>query len=282
MTIVKRQVQPLKKFQQQGFSLVELIIVIVITSIIAVASTGFIVNTAKGLNDISRRAALANNLRTSLSKITMQLNNSLAGSARVSTGRGYQCLEMLPIRARSFYLRAPLHSQSTDLQAISLDKKVLGMRAILNTAANQHIYRELTNPASQTVSTTISRQSKSQKNAITDLTFSRAMQFKQASQQQQIYFIDTPISYCIEQSKLFRYTHYRASKQQPVPHSTGSQQPKLPKQEPQRVLLAQGIRALSTFSTNNIEGKNIIKVVLSAGDQLENLSLHHLIWLADE
>ncbi len=282
MTVVKHQIQPLKKSLQQGFSLVELIIVIVITSIIAVASTGFIVNTAKGLNDISRRAALANNLRTSLSKITMQLKNSLAGSARVSTGKGYQCLEMLPIRARSFYLHAPLHSKSTDLQAVSLDKKVLGMRAVLNTATNQQIYRELTNPASQTVSTTISRQSTPQKNAITDLTFSQAMQFKQASKQQKIYYIDTPVSYCIEKTNLFRYTNYRVSSQQPVPHSTGSQQPKLPKLEPKRVLLAQGIRALSTFSTNSIEGKNIIKIVLSAGDELENLSLHHLIWLADE
>jgi len=85
-----------------GFTLVELIAVIVILAILASVGAGFVVNTFKAYSATQNRAALINSARPALERMSRQLRGALPYSLRLAaSGR---CLEFVPIAAGGNYL----------------------------------------------------------------------------------------------------------------------------------------------------------------------------------
>jgi len=246
--------------QQSGFTLVELIIVIVITGIIAVGSTQFIVNAVRGMQDISRRAALANVVTISGEKIERQLRSSAASSIRVAKNQRSQCVEMLPIKTTAFYLNG---SGTKQLKVVSLQGDVVGMHALSDSNSNA-LATQLSN--------VVNAQLPGQDGKITTLTLSQPFLYSQ-SKQQLVHFVTTPVSYCIEGDKLYKYSRYRWSKKQRLPA-------KLPKKEPYKVLVGQGFLTESEFRFNQQSKR--FDLVLSAGDENEKLTINQLLSLAYE
>ncbi|NQZ32430.1 MAG: prepilin-type N-terminal cleavage/methylation domain-containing protein [Oceanospirillaceae bacterium] len=260
----------LSAVKQQGFTLIELIMVIVITSIIAIGSTQFIVNSVQGLHDVSRRSALASTLTTSIAKIEAQLHNSLVDSIRIKRGASGQCVEMIPLQASAFYLQAPLSAASDQLKIISSGRQVIGMRAYIATAKPFNIYAALENTAVSPFSGVIKTQQKMPDTNISQLTLRKAHLFTGNSSQQVVSFVNKALSYCIEGDKLFRYSDYSLQKNQPLPIN-------LPKKEPKRVLVSQGLLASSRFSFDR--EKLRFSLHLSAGNSQEQLSINQLVLL---
>ncbi len=80
-----------------GFTLVELIIVIVVLSILALGTTRYIVQTTEQYTASADRAKLIGSGRVAVEKIVRRLRNALPNSVRVSaSGR---CVEFFPILA---------------------------------------------------------------------------------------------------------------------------------------------------------------------------------------
>lgn len=255
--------------QEQGFTLIELIIVIVITAIIAVGSTQFIVNSAQGLQDVSRRATLASTLTTSIAKIEGHLQSSLSGSIRIKGGASGQCLEMVPVHASAFYLQAPINRASDQLSIIAPARKIVGMKAYIATDQHLSIYDQLTS-TSTALSGVVSAQQKTDNIDIQQITLAKAHRFAGNSRQHVVRFVHRALSYCIEGDKLFRYSHYALQKRQPLPIN-------LPKKEPKRVLVSQGLLAASKFSFDH--DKLHVSLHLSAGDKQEQLLINQLVRL---
>lgn len=84
-----------------GFTLVELISVIVILSIISVIGTSFVVRTTQSYQQTQTRALIVNTARQSMERMTRQLRIALPFSLRLTNGNS--CLEFMPIAAGGNY-----------------------------------------------------------------------------------------------------------------------------------------------------------------------------------
>lgn len=87
--------------RSSGFTLIELITVIVLLSILATIGTGFVVRTTEAYQRTQTRALLVNTARQALERMTRQLRIALPYSVRVTNSGS--CLEFMPIAAGGNY-----------------------------------------------------------------------------------------------------------------------------------------------------------------------------------
>lgn len=87
--------------RSSGFTLIELITVIVLLSILAIIGTGFVVKTTEAYQRTQTRALLVNTSRQALERMTRQLRIALPYSVRVTNSGS--CLEFMPIAAGGNY-----------------------------------------------------------------------------------------------------------------------------------------------------------------------------------
>ncbi len=85
-----------------GFTLIELIAVIVIVGIIAAFSTGFVVNTVRGFATVNSQSALLRNSQLSIDYVVRRLRNALPYSVRIVNGG--DCLQFMSISSSGLYL----------------------------------------------------------------------------------------------------------------------------------------------------------------------------------
>src|SRR6187431_2626926 len=96
-----REVAEKNKPVHLGFTLIELITVIVILSILASIGTGFVVKASESYQRTQTRALLVNTARQALERMTRQLRIALPYSVRI-TNNG-NCAEFMPIAAGGHY-----------------------------------------------------------------------------------------------------------------------------------------------------------------------------------
>jgi len=87
--------------RSSGFTLIELITVIVLLSILSTIGTGFVVKTTEAYQRTQNRALIVNTSRQALERMTRQLRIALPYSVRVTNGGN--CLEFMPIAAGGNY-----------------------------------------------------------------------------------------------------------------------------------------------------------------------------------
>lgn len=83
----------LPRFAQTGFTLVELVAVIVVLSIIALIGGGFIIKSAEGYRASMAHAQLTQQARQALERASRELRHALPNSIRI----GGDCIEWLPV-----------------------------------------------------------------------------------------------------------------------------------------------------------------------------------------
>jgi len=86
---------------QRGFTLIEMITVVVVLGIVSVIGAGFIVNATISYQQTQSRALLVNTSRQALERMTRQLRGALPYSVRVTNGGN--CVQFMPIAAAGFY-----------------------------------------------------------------------------------------------------------------------------------------------------------------------------------
>ncbi len=85
----------------RGFTLIELITVIVILAIVAAIGSGFVITAVESYMDTQQRAKLVQKGRLALEQMTRQLRVALPHSMRVSPSGN--CIEFIPILAGAIY-----------------------------------------------------------------------------------------------------------------------------------------------------------------------------------
>lgn len=86
---------------QAGFSLVELITVIVVLALVATIGTGFIVSATESYQQTQTRAALVNTARQALERMTRQLRGAMPYSVRITNSGN--CVEFMPVAGGGYY-----------------------------------------------------------------------------------------------------------------------------------------------------------------------------------
>jgi MSHA biogenesis protein MshO len=183
---------------QSGFTLIELITVIVILSILASIGTGFVVSATESYQRTQTRALLVNTARQALERMTRQLRIALPYSVRIINNGS--CIEFMPIAAGGNYLEpvADVENGATAKSNVAASPVVIdfGTARFLAIGAMQ--------PAELYGATAASRAIyQSYSGGV--LTWTPAKQWQRNSLNQRYFLLDNPQAFCIVGSELRFY-----------------------------------------------------------------------------
>jgi len=224
---------------QSGFSLVELIIVIVITGILATAIASFITLPVQGFIDLSRRATLVYSAESALRRMQRDIRRALPNSIRVAGGG--TAIEMINTIEGARYRAAPppgnpdrrLQFGSVDasfdilgnFSADTLASANINHVAIYNIGsvdiagaaiAGANAYGDVDaitganviTPAGYTITLTNDPVTANEDNVSIDDGAGNGFRFSYESPNRRMYLVDTAVSYVCNAGQLMRYTDY--------------------------------------------------------------------------
>ena len=236
--------------RQHGFTLIEMIVVIVITGIIAGIISTFITRPIEGYVNLSQRAALVYNAESAIRQMQHDIHIALPNSVRINTAKN--ALELLSTVEAMRYRTRPPGDATTRLDFASPDDQFdvfgnfsrLGSLPFSSSSARIAIYNigaldyatvpptpiaganayagpnaagaNVITPAGTTITVT--------DNGDEDqVSISPAFQFSFESPAQRLYVVDTPVSYICDTTAgtLTRYSGYNIQTTQPVPPASG-------------------------------------------------------------
>ncbi len=239
----------------RGVTLVEMIVVIAITGIIAAVVATFIRRPVEGYFDAARRAELADAADTALRRITRDVRLALPNSIRTTSAGGVEYIEFLQTSGGGRY-RAEVDSGGAGdiLNFTTADTTfdVIGNMPAFSGGESIVVYNlagEETNPPCATGPATTSANAYSGDNranyagnTATTITLSAAKLFPLASPGKRFHVVQYPVTYACDVASgvLRRYWNYPISQCQATPPATAND-----------VLLAQNVSACSfTYTTS--------------------------------
>lgn len=268
----------------KGFTLIELVVTILISSILAVGVVSYIGDAVNGFVSSGSRNKLASSGRIVVDRLAMELHNSLPNSVRVNTqsGNGNQCMEFIPFSGATTYLNAPFSTPGSTISAVGFNPSV-----ILSSPANVYavIYPINTNdlylaadPGPLSAVDAISSAGSGKIN----MTLVGTHRFTRRSPVDRLYLVSQPVSFCIVEDKLFRYENYGFNANQCLP--VGQSGPcDLPSVSPNRALVSDRIdnSTLTAFTVlnQNLRRNALVGLDFNFADQFDVIRMKHEVLL---
>ena len=220
----------------RGFTLVELVTVMLVLGILSVGTVRFITDSSSGFVATASRSELATDARFAVERIVREVRDALPNSVRVSGG----CLEFVPVVGASSYTTLPVASAATSFLSVPVDPLPLpaGTRAAV--FPDGGVY-DLVSPA--TVSPVIALGVPDANNEVT-VTMAAPHRFVVESPANRYFLVDDPVSFCVDGGQLWRYSDYGFQQVQPTVAG-------LPAAMPGRGLVAQSVTTLAPFTVND-------------------------------
>jgi MSHA biogenesis protein MshO len=195
-------------YRQKGFTLIEMVIVIVILGILATSVTSFIRFGTQGYTDAVDRDELISTARFVIERLNREVRHALPNSIRVTNTNAMQCLEYVPIVSSAVYLDIPV---APDAASNSID--VMMLRDLLPTSINLiSIYAlnsaDIYNKKIGIIAEFDNIALNVDPTLPSTITLSVNTLFSAESPTNRVYLIDEPIAYCLVDNSLYRYTNY--------------------------------------------------------------------------
>ena len=202
----------------EGFTLIELIAVIVLLSIMGTFSVRFIVSTLDNYNRTVDRGKLVGHGRQALERMTRQLRAAVPNSVRVTNAN--RCVEFLPIAGGGNYIGELADANNGAAAQATISSG--GYQVTFGTA--RYVYVAALTPnevfSTSSVSTTISAAEDHSDNL---LTLSAAHQFLRNSFSNRFFLADNPAAFCVIAGELRYFSGYSTpSATTGVPGGVGS------------------------------------------------------------
>lgn len=274
---------------EQGFSLVEIVVVIVLLSIVSVGLIDFITNSAGGYASTARRNQLSSAGRVVFDRISMELHNALPFSVRMKNGVGDdQCIEFLPTMAATNYVNprfrpAAVSSSAFDVIDIIPDQVgETGRYAVIYPTDPTDLYKDTYTTTEAIFEVTISDADTG--DGTQELDPTGDYRFTYRSPDERLFITTEPVSFCVFGSRLYRYSNYGFHALQLIPHDaagTCASAECLPKTTPDRVLLTDQIdnsvlsgRPFDYLATTR-RRNGVIQIELNFSEAGQSVRLNH-------
>lgn len=250
-----------------GFTLIELVVVIVVMSIVSLAGVEIIRATAKTYDKMLGRQKMGNSARLAVDRISRELRHALPGTVRVDN----PCLEFIPINAAGTYIDVPVEVSASSFQAIPLNP---GQGSTQGRVAVYPVIGNIYDLANNVLSASATIGAPDVNNEI-KVTLSSSHQFPFYSPSRRFFLVADPVSFCVDGNYLFRYENYGVSTLQPGIAS-------LPPALPGRALLVDQVgSSINPFSVSDssMQRNAIVKLNLIFDDDGESVTIVHEVQL---
>ncbi len=259
-----------------GFSLVEAVMVIAVTGILAASASVFINGPLNAYVATARRAQLADTADTALRLMTRDLQGALPNSVRVTTNGGVVLIEFLPVITAGHYRSAPdpagtgptLDFTSTTGNSFEIigpyDVPTVGQQLVIfnlgPSVTLSDAYAGGNRRAISAINTTTNI-----------LTYTLGSgQFPYASPSDRYYVVSTASSYVCDPvgGTLARYTGYPIQASQPT--STAA----TPLSTATHGVLATGLTACSVSLSQTMQSRGLVSVTFTLTSSSDALAFH--------
>lgn len=206
---------------QAGFTIIEMVVAIVISGILAIGIVSFIGDSVNSLTTSANRNKISASGRIAIDRLAMEIHNALPKSIRATTATagGDQCLEFIPVRAATSYINPPFSGGgATTFEVVDLTPSqhgATGGYAVIYPNRIGQIYDgdNGTSPGwpnfpnrgpIQGIASIADSASTDQ----STVTLVKSHRFRRRSPNQRFFIVEDPISYCVVGENLYRYTNY--------------------------------------------------------------------------
>lgn len=262
-------------FRQRGFTLIEAIVVIVITGIIASSISIFMVGPVKGYFDTARRVEMSDIADTALRRIARDVQAALPNSVRVS---GSEFLEFVPIVAAGRYRSekgVAIADDPLDFRDASDDSfDVLGPVVTVENGDSIVIFN-MGQSGADVYDGTSRRIVAAPVGIVSNVTFtSSGTQFPYSSPGSRFQVVSTAVTYaCDGVGNLWRYSNYAIQNPQPTSISALNSLVSVTK-----ALIASNVTTCSiTYTSGVLERNGLVSINLAITEQGETVTLLHQV-----
>jgi len=201
---------------KRGFTLIELVMVLVVLSIVSVGITGFIRSSTQIFIDASERERLLREGSFAVERINREISAALPNSIRLTGNAGVHCLEFVPIRWSTFYLTLPL-TPSSDREIDIVEMQDIDGNVFVPASGSDYALVYPTSTDDVYLNTSNQRQlvtacsddgdgdcaTSDDTDGVVQLTLDGA--FSQASPARRIYITNSAVNYCVRNNAIYRH-----------------------------------------------------------------------------
>ncbi len=213
-----------------GFTLMEMIVVIIILGAMAVGIAGFITLSTQTYVNVSERDELLSSARFAIERLNREVRNAVPNSIRVLSTSTHQCLEFVPTIASTIYTDIAVTPEAprTDLSVIRIIDNNDNDYVCADGSCNDFVsvYPILPNgndiylPAN---AKTFAMARYTPAGDVGTITLNNNQAFSEHSPTNRAYIFNSPVSFCIEDNgaNMYRYGNYGFNQVQILPNTAG-------------------------------------------------------------
>ena len=203
--------------QSKGFTLLELIIVILLISILLVSVSNITSFSVYGYIDAKDRMRLSQSSKWVVERISREVREGLPQSIRAGDSANIHCVEFMNIVNASTYLNLPASGAVSSFTAVGFDLTFAAGMLV----AIMPINPTTTYAGSGTLGSVASITPSGTQSTIT---LTGPTSFTRRSPQNRFYLLDSPVSFCLNDNngQINRYTSYTITASQAFPPTGGT------------------------------------------------------------